>query len=80
VGYPIVSFSWMLVPSRSLGARLAPLKTSLSYILSQPAQDDAELLGYVPLPAELRELALRQFALLSPGSALVTGSQRRVLD
>ena len=80
VGYPIVSFSWMLVPSRSLGARLEPLKTSLSYILSQAGQDDAERLGYVPLPAELRERALRQFALLSPGSALVTGFQRRVLD
>ena len=80
VGYPIVSFSWMLVPSRSLGARLEPLKTSLGYILSQAGQDDAERLGYVPLPAELRERALRQFALLSPGSALVTGFQRRVLD
>ncbi|MCT0227935.1 substrate-binding domain-containing protein [Synechococcus sp. CS-1331] len=80
VGYPIVSFSWMLVPSRSLGARLEPLKTSLGYILSQAGQDDAERLGYVPLPTELRERALRQFALLSPGSALVTGFQRRVLD
>jgi hypothetical protein len=52
----------------------------LSYILSQAGQDDAERLGYVPLPAELRERALRQFSLLSPGSQLVTGFQRRVLD
>ena len=63
-GYPIVNFSWMLVPSRGLGSRLAPLKTSLSYILSQAGQDDAERLGYVPLPPELRKRALRQFGQL----------------
>lgn len=66
-GYPIVNFSWMLVPSRGLGPRLAPVKTSLTYILSQAGQDDAERLGYVPLPAELRQRALRQFGQLKAG-------------
>ncbi len=63
-GYPIVNFSWMLLPARGLGLRIAPLKTSLQYVLSQAGQDDAERLGYVPLPAGLRERALQQFGQL----------------
>jgi phosphate transport system substrate-binding protein len=63
-GYPIVNFSWMLVPARGLGPRIAPLKTSLTFILSQAGQDDAERLGYVPLPAPLRQRALQQFTKL----------------
>lgn len=59
-GYPIVNFSWMLVPTRRLGPQVALLKTSLQFILSQAGQDDAERLGYVPLPEPLRERALRQ--------------------
>jgi phosphate transport system substrate-binding protein len=63
-GYPIVNFSWMLLPARGLGPSIAPLKTSLQFILSQAGQDDAERLGYVPLPAPLRQRALQQFAQL----------------
>ena len=59
-GYPIVNFSWMLMPSRGLGTALRPLETSLRHMLSQAGQDDAERLGYVPLPTELRQRALRQ--------------------
>jgi phosphate transport system substrate-binding protein len=63
-GYPIVNFSWMLLPARGLGPRIAPLKTTLEFILSQAGQDDAERLGYVPLPGPLRQRALQQFAQL----------------
>lgn len=63
-GYPIVNFSWILVPARGLGPRIAPLKTTLQFILSQAGQDDAERLGYVPLPADLRQRALQQFGQL----------------
>lgn len=59
-GYPIINLNWMLVPVSGSAARLPALKTSLSYILSQAGQDDAEQLGYLPLPGSLRELALGQ--------------------
>lgn len=59
-GYPIVNLNWMLLPARGLGDRREPLHTSLRYILSRAGQDDAELLGYVPLPPELRQRALQQ--------------------
>jgi phosphate transport system substrate-binding protein len=59
-GYPIVNLNWMLVPAWGLGDQLPALKTSLRYILSREGQDNAELLGYVALPPELREKALNQ--------------------
>lgn len=59
-GYPIVNLNWMLLPAKGLGDQLPALKTSLRYILGSQGQDDAELLGYVPLPQELRTKALNQ--------------------
>ena len=59
-GYPIVNLNWMLIPKRGLGDRRDLLRTSLRYILSRAGQDEAELLGYVPLPLKLRERALQQ--------------------
>lgn len=59
-GYPIVNLNWMLVPEKGLGDRVPAMKTSLSYILSREGQDNAELLGYVPLPTDLRQKALKQ--------------------
>lgn len=61
-GYPIVNLNWMLVPRQGLQARADLLRTSLRYILSQAGQDDAELLGYVPLPVSLRERSLGQLS------------------
>jgi phosphate transport system substrate-binding protein len=61
-GYPIVSLNWMLVPRRGLNQRAEAVRTSLRYILSQAGQDDAELLGYVPMPVDLRERALRKLS------------------
>jgi phosphate transport system substrate-binding protein len=63
-GYPIVNLNWILVPVRGSAARLPALKTSLSYILSQAGQDDAEQLGYLPLPMSLRNQSLSQLSLL----------------
>ena len=59
-GYPIVNLSWMLVPKKGLAANLPAFKTSLAYILSGAGQDDAELLGYIRLPADLRQKSLAQ--------------------
>ena len=63
-GYPIVNLSWMLVPKKGLAANLPAVKTSLAYILSGAGQDDAELLGYVRLPADLRQKSLAQLGSL----------------
>jgi phosphate transport system substrate-binding protein len=63
-GYPIINIHWMLIPVSGSADRLPALKTSLSYILSQSGQDDAEQLGYLPLPASLRERALGQLGRL----------------
>ena len=57
-GYPIVSMNWMLVPRQGLGKHAEGLRTSLRYILSQAGQDDAEMLGYVPIPSSIRVRAL----------------------
>lgn len=65
-GYPIVNLNWMLVPARGLAERLPAMRTSLQYILSQAGQDDAELLGYIPLPPSMRERALQQLNKLQP--------------
>jgi phosphate transport system substrate-binding protein len=65
-GYPIVNFSWMLVPQRGLGTRLPALQRSLRFMLSQAGQDATELLGYVPLPARVRQQALRMVDQLGP--------------
>jgi phosphate transport system substrate-binding protein len=65
-GYPIVNFSWMLMPQRGLGSRLPAIQRTLRYVLSQDGQDAAELLGFVPLPAEVRQRALAQVNRLRP--------------
>lgn len=60
VGYPIVSLAWVLVPRRLDSAKADALRTSINYILSQPGQDDAERLGYVPLPEAIRTKSKQQ--------------------
>lgn len=65
-GYPIVTLNWMLVPARGLGANIGGIRRSLEFILSNHGQDDAERLGYVPLPQQLRQLSLKQLSQLKP--------------
>ncbi len=66
VGYPIVSYSWLMVPARGLGKRLPAVRTALGYILREAGQDDAERLGYVPLPRDVRRRAVEQLRRLAP--------------
>ena len=65
-GYPIVTLNWMLVPARGLGSNVEAIRRSLEFILSNHGQDDAERLGYVPLPNQLRERSLKQLSKLQP--------------
>jgi len=65
-GYPIVSMNWLLVPAHGLAQRAEAMRISLRYILSQSGQDDAELLGYAPLPQSIRAAGMRQIAKIRP--------------
>ena len=50
-GYPIVTFTWVLLYKTGNGAKLPALQRTLSYALSDAAQQQAPALGYIPLPA-----------------------------
>lgn len=49
-GYPIVTFTWVLLYRSGNGDKLAPLQRSFGYALSEAAQRQAPGLGYVSLP------------------------------
>lgn len=59
-GYPIVTLNWMLVPTRGPVAVRRALHASLTYILSREGQNDAERLGYLPLPTSLLKRGMDQ--------------------
>ena len=50
-GYPIVTFTWVLLYRSGNGAKLAALQRTINYALSDGAQRQAPGLGYIPLPA-----------------------------
>jgi len=50
-GYPIVTFTWVLLYKSGNGAKLPALQRTFSYALSAAAQQQAPGLGYIPLPA-----------------------------
>ena len=50
-GYPIVTFTWILLYKNGNGAKLAGLQSAFGYTLSDAAQAGAPALGYVSLPA-----------------------------
>jgi len=50
-GYPIVTFTWILLYKSGNGAKLAALQKAFGYTLSEGAQAGAPQLGYVSLPA-----------------------------
>lgn len=52
-GYPIVSFSWILLYNTGNGDRVDSLKKVFDYTLSDQAQAMAPELGYVSLPPEV---------------------------
>lgn len=65
-GYPIVSLAWVLVPRHAGTSKAEALRTSLNYILTQPGQEDAELLGYVPLPDSILSKSRQQLDRVQP--------------
>ena len=50
-GYPIVTFTWVLLYKSGNGSKLPALQRTMSYALSDTAQQQAPALGYIPLPA-----------------------------
>jgi len=50
-GYPIVTFTWILLYKSGNGAKLPALQKAFGYTLSDAAQAGAAELGYVSLPA-----------------------------
>jgi phosphate transport system substrate-binding protein len=56
-GYPIVTFTWVLLNKTGNGNRLASLQTAFSYALSDAAQAKAPSLGYISLPKPVLEKA-----------------------
>jgi phosphate transport system substrate-binding protein len=49
-GYPIVTFTWVLLYKTGNGDKLDAVKKTFNYALSSAAQDQAPKLGYVSLP------------------------------
>jgi phosphate transport system substrate-binding protein len=64
-GYPIVTFTWVLLYKSGNGSKLAPLQTSFGYALSEAAQQQAPGLGYVSLPEPVLSNARAALATLS---------------
>ena len=56
-GYPIVTFTWVLLYKSGNGEKLAGLQKAFTYALSDAAQASAPSLGYVSLPATVLEKA-----------------------
>ncbi len=50
-GYPIVTFTWVLLYKSGNGSKLPALQRTFGYALSDAAQQQAPALGYIPLPA-----------------------------
>jgi phosphate transport system substrate-binding protein len=55
-GYPIVSFSWVLLYKTGNGTKLEGLQKVFDYTLSAKAQEGAGPLSYVPLPEAVLNL------------------------
>ena len=64
-GYPIVTFTWVLLYKNGNAAKLPVLQRTFNYALSEAAQKQAPSLGYIPLPAPV--LAKAKDALASVG-------------
>ncbi|MFZ0408694.1 MAG: phosphate ABC transporter substrate-binding protein PstS [Cyanobium sp.] len=63
-GYPIVTFSWILLYKNGNGAKLPVLQKTFGYTLSDRAQAGASALGYVSLPAPVLAQARRALTTL----------------
>lgn len=56
-GYPIVTFTWVLLYRSGNGAKLPALQKAFGYALSDKAQAQAPGLGYISLPAPVLQQA-----------------------
>ena len=56
--YPLVTLTWVLAYKTGNGDNTADLQKAFSFMLSKPAQDQADNLGYVPLPSGIQARAL----------------------
>jgi phosphate transport system substrate-binding protein len=66
VGYPIVTFSWILLYKNGNGPRRELLSQVFGYALSDPAQAIAGDLGFISLPASVLEKGRSALATLQP--------------
>lgn len=64
-GYPIVTFTWVLLNKTGNGSKLASLQNAFGYALSDAAQAQAPGLGYISLPAPVLEKARAALATVS---------------
>jgi phosphate transport system substrate-binding protein len=65
-GYPIVSFSWLLLYKSGNANTLQPINKALTYTLSDQAQAMAPELGFISLPSEVRAKGRAALATLQP--------------
>jgi phosphate transport system substrate-binding protein len=65
-GYPIVTFSWILLYKSGNGARHEALNKAFSYTLSEPAQAMAPGLGFISLPPDVVSKAKAALATVQP--------------
>ena len=65
-GYPIVTFSWILLYKGGNGAKHDALNKVFSYTLSEPAQAMAPGLGFISLPADVVAKAKVALAAVQP--------------
>jgi phosphate transport system substrate-binding protein len=65
-GYPLVTFSWILLYKGGNGAKHDALNKAFSYTLSEPAQAMAPSLGFISLPADVVAKAKAALATVQP--------------
>ena len=65
-GYPIVTFTWVLLYKNGNAAKLPVLQRTFNYALSEAAQKQAPALGYIPLPAPVLAKAKDGLASVGP--------------
>ena len=56
--YPIVTLTWVLAYKTGNGDKLDDIQKAFNFMLSKPAQDQADNLGYVPLPAGIQSRSM----------------------
>ncbi len=66
VGYPIVTFTWVLLNKTGNGSKLAALQKAFGYALSDAAQAQAPGLGYISLPPSVLAKARQALAGVQP--------------